>query len=121
MSRIRAAAVFFDVDFTLIYPGPTFQGEGYARFCERYGMTIDAEKFDEAVRAASSVLDAAQDHVYDADIFVCYTKRIIEEMGGEGPRLSHQVLGVAGQPAQPRAGLRGAGPARARMISRVRR
>ena len=27
------SAVFFDVDFTLIYPGPTFQGEGYARFC----------------------------------------------------------------------------------------
>lgn len=22
-------AVFFDVDFTLIYPGPTFRGEGY--------------------------------------------------------------------------------------------
>jgi HAD superfamily hydrolase (TIGR01662 family) len=87
VSRLRAAAVFFDVDFTLIYPGPTFQGEGYARFCERYGMTIDAEKFDDAVGTASSVLDAAQDHVYDADIFVCYTKRIIEEMGGEGPRL----------------------------------
>jgi putative hydrolase of the HAD superfamily len=87
VSRLRVAAVFFDVDFTLIYPGPTFQGEGYARFCERYGMTIDAAKFDTAVRAASSVLDAAQDHVYDADIFVCYTKRIIEEMGGTGPRL----------------------------------
>jgi len=26
------SAVFFDVDFTLIYPGPTFQGEGYRRF-----------------------------------------------------------------------------------------
>ena len=88
MSRLRAAAVFFDVDFTLIYPGPTFQGEGYARFCERYGMTIDSAKFDDAVRAASSVLDAAQDHVYDADIFVCYTRRIVEEMGGTGPQLN---------------------------------
>ena len=28
----RPAAIFFDVDFTLIYPGPAFQGEGYARF-----------------------------------------------------------------------------------------
>ena len=26
-------AVFFDVDFTLIYPGPTFQGVGYREFC----------------------------------------------------------------------------------------
>jgi putative hydrolase of the HAD superfamily len=79
--------VFFDVDFTLIYPGPTFQGEGYARFSERYGMSVDVARFADAVRAASSILDAAQDHVYDADIFVCYTRRIIEEMGGSGPDL----------------------------------
>ena len=87
MKRSRVSAVFFDVDFTLIYPGPTFQGEGYARFCERYGIGIDPTRFAAAVRAASSVLDAAQDHVYDADIFVCYTRRIIEEMGGSGPGL----------------------------------
>jgi HAD superfamily hydrolase (TIGR01662 family) len=79
--------VFFDVDFTLIYPGPMFQGEGYARFGEQYGMTVDPLRFAAAVRAASSILDAAQDHVYDADIFVCYTRRIIEEMGGSGPRV----------------------------------
>ena len=87
MSRRGVSAVFFDVDFTLIYPGPTFQGEGYARFCERYAMAVDASRFAHAVRAASSILDAAQDHVYDADIFVSYTRRIIEEMGGAGPRL----------------------------------
>jgi len=86
--RRPVSAVFFDVDFTLIYPGPTFQGEGYAAFCERYGMTVDPARFPQAVRAASSILDAAQDHAYDADIFVCYTRRIIEEMGGSGPRLN---------------------------------
>ena len=32
----------FDVDFTLIYPGPTFRGEGYQAFCARYGMDVDA-------------------------------------------------------------------------------
>jgi len=87
VSRQPLSAVFFDVDFTLIYPGPTFRGEGYARFGEQYGMSLDPSRFDAAVRAASSVLDAAQDHAYDADIFVCYTRRIIEEMGGTGPRL----------------------------------
>ena len=87
MSRRPVSAVFFDVDFTLIYPGPTFQGEGYAAFCARYGMTVDPSLFPHAVRVASSILDAAQDHAYDADIFVCYTRRIIEEMGGTGPRL----------------------------------
>jgi len=87
VSRLPVSAVFFDVDFTLIYPGPTFQGEGYERFAEQYGMTVDSSRFGDAVRAASSILDAAQDHAYDADIFVCYTRRIIEEMGGAGPRL----------------------------------
>jgi len=81
------AAVFFDVDFTLIYPGPTFQGEGYADFCARHGMSVEPARFAGAVRAASSILDVAQDHAYDADVFVAYTRRIIEEMGGRGPRL----------------------------------
>ena len=77
-------AVFFDVDFTLIYPGPTFQGEGYAAFCARRGITVDISRFDRAVRAASSILDDAQDHAYDGEIFVRYTGRIIQEMGGTG-------------------------------------
>lgn len=84
----RTAAVFFDVDFTLIYPGPTFQGEGYQRFCAAHGITVDAARFGRAVRAASEILDAQQEHVYDAEIFVRYTRRIIEEMGGTGPALN---------------------------------
>ena len=84
MTAARITAVFFDVDFTLIYPGPTFQGVGYAQFCERHGIVVDPSRFDRAVRAASSILDEAQDHVYDAEIFVRYTGRIIREMGGTG-------------------------------------
>jgi len=84
----RTAAVFFDVDFTLIYPGPTFQGEGYRRFCAKHGITVDQGRFGQAVRAASVILDAQQQHVYDAEIFVRYTQRIIEEMGGTGPALT---------------------------------
>jgi putative hydrolase of the HAD superfamily len=82
MTPVRA--VFFDVDFTLIYPGPTFQGEGYATFCAAHGIAVDAARFPAAVAAASSILDEQQDHIYDADIFVRYTRRIIEEMGGHG-------------------------------------
>jgi putative hydrolase of the HAD superfamily len=84
-SRTTIKAVFFDVDFTLIYPGPTFQGEGYSRFCAQHGIAVDASRFVDAVRAASSILDDAQEHVYDAEIFVRYTGRIIQEMGGRGP------------------------------------
>jgi HAD superfamily hydrolase (TIGR01662 family) len=64
-----------------------FQGEGYAALADRYGMSVEPSRFAHAVRAASSILDASQDHAYDGDIFVCYTRRIIEEMGGAGPRL----------------------------------
>ena len=85
--RSATAAVFFDVDFTLIYPGPTFQGEGYQRFCARHGMTVERSRFAHAVRAASSILDEQQEHVYDEEIFVRYTRRIIEGMGGTGPAL----------------------------------
>jgi len=87
MNHAAVKAVFFDVDFTLIYPGPTFQGEGYAVFCRRYGISVDPARFPGAVIAASSILYDDQNHIYDAEIFVRYTRRIIEEMGGTGETL----------------------------------
>jgi putative hydrolase of the HAD superfamily len=81
---VKTQAVFFDVDFTLIRPGPAFQGHGYAEACARHGVTIDAARFDEAVALASARLDA-QGGVYDPAIFIGYTLRIIEGMGGTGP------------------------------------
>lgn len=80
-------AVFFDVDFTLIYPGPTFQGEGYTRFAASYGMRLDAARFPGAVRVASSILNEAQEHIYNDDIFIRYTACIVEQMGGSGPQV----------------------------------
>jgi putative hydrolase of the HAD superfamily len=87
MSPAPVKAVFFDVDFTLIYPGPTFQGEGYERFCASYGIVVDRTRFTSAVLSASTILDDQQDHIYDPDIFVRYTRRIIEGMGGRGERI----------------------------------
>jgi putative hydrolase of the HAD superfamily len=77
-------AVLFDVDFTLIYPGPALQGEGYATFCARHGIDVDASRFDEAVISAGQLLDAPDDTVYDDEIYVGYTRHIIEGMGGGG-------------------------------------
>lgn len=76
-------AVFFDVDFTLIHPGPAFQGSGYQSFCARHGVDVDAAAFERAVAEASLLLEATPG-VYDPDIFVRYTSRIIERMGGSG-------------------------------------
>ena len=79
--------IFFDVDFTLIYPGPTFQAEGYSSFCAKHRIDIDRSRFSAAVAGASAILDEEQDHVYTADIFVRYTRRVIEGMGGRGETL----------------------------------
>jgi putative hydrolase of the HAD superfamily len=80
-----AKAVFFDVDFTLIYPGPAFQGEGYRQFAAKHGMSVDPARFGGAVLSASHILDEAQDSVYSHQIFIDYTAHIIEHMGGRGP------------------------------------
>ncbi len=58
---LKAKAVFFDVDFTLIYPGPTFRGEGYQAFCARYGMEVDPTKFAGGVASAAPLLDGPDD------------------------------------------------------------
>jgi HAD superfamily hydrolase (TIGR01549 family) len=84
---VSTKAVFFDVDFTLIYPGPMFRGEGYRAFCARYGMDVDASKFAHAVETAAPLLDGPEDTPYAAEIFVVYTRQIIEQMGGRGPNL----------------------------------
>lgn len=81
-------AVFFDVDFTLIHPGPAFQGRGYAEACARHGVSVDPARFDQAVAAASSALHT-EGAEYDPAIFVEYTCRIIEGMGGRGEGVVH--------------------------------
>ena len=82
--RRRARAVFFDVDFTLIHPGVAFQGPGYRDACLAHGVEVDAAAFEAAVAAAQPLLDA-RGGVYDPQVYVDYTSRIIERMGGRGP------------------------------------
>jgi HAD superfamily hydrolase (TIGR01509 family) len=76
-------AVFFDVDFTLIHPGPAFHGPGYRDTCAGHGLEVDAAAFEAAVVAASRTLDTAGGP-HDPEIFVEYTSQIIEGMGGRG-------------------------------------
>lgn len=77
-------AVFFDVDFTLIFPGPTFQGDGYQRACAAHGIDVDPSKFEAAAAASSFILDEVEEQIYKHDIFIHYTASIIEKMGGRG-------------------------------------
>lgn len=81
-------AVFFDVDFTLIYPGPIFQADGYRDFCARHGIAdCDPRAYDAAVVSASALLDESDDLAYDPAFFLRYIRHLIERMGGSGPNL----------------------------------
>ncbi|MBA3886771.1 MAG: HAD family hydrolase [Acidobacteria bacterium] len=76
-------AVFFDIDFTLIHPGPAFQGSGYREACAAHGVTVDEEAFERAVNFAARTLDASGGP-FDPEVFVDYTCQIIQGMGGTG-------------------------------------
>jgi putative hydrolase of the HAD superfamily len=80
----RTAAVFFDVDFTLIHPGPRFQGVGYQTTCARHGLEVDPSGFEAAVAGAAATLEST-DQLYQDSLYINYTRRIIELMGGTGP------------------------------------
>ena len=77
-------AVFFDVDFTLIYPGPMFQGDGYRHFCAAHGLAVDPARFEAAVAVSSHILDDVEEPLYDEQLFIDYTASIITNMGGGG-------------------------------------
>jgi HAD superfamily hydrolase (TIGR01662 family) len=79
-------AVFFDVDYTLIYPGPMFQAVGYRQACERHGITVDEARYPDAVRGALAALDHEQVRYEDA-VFTRFIGRIIEGMGGRGEQI----------------------------------
>jgi putative hydrolase of the HAD superfamily len=84
---LSTKAVFFDVDFTLIYPGPMFRAEGYQAFCARHEIAVDPAQFDDAVTSAGTLLNGPEDAPYDDEIWLRYTRHIIERMGGRGPNV----------------------------------
>jgi putative hydrolase of the HAD superfamily len=82
---LKTTAVFFDVDFTLIYPGPMFQAQGYRHLCARHGVDVDVARFERAVAQASGILaNDAQEFIYDPRVFLDFTTAVITGMGGRG-------------------------------------
>jgi putative hydrolase of the HAD superfamily len=77
-------AVLFDVDFTLARPGPELGPEGYRRAGERYGLTLDPALYEEARTRALEDLQAHPDLQHDEEIWVAFTRRIVQGMGGAG-------------------------------------
>jgi HAD superfamily hydrolase (TIGR01662 family) len=76
--------VVFDVDFTLARPGPELGPEGYRDVGARYGLELDPARYEEARRQALDVLERHPELDHDEEIWVLFTQRIIEGMGGRG-------------------------------------
>jgi HAD superfamily hydrolase (TIGR01549 family) len=79
-------AVLFDVDFTLVKPGPDLGPEGYRRMAARYGFDLDPSRYDEARRAALATLERHPELEHDEEVWVLFTERIIRGMGGDSER-----------------------------------
>ena len=82
MPELRA--VVFDVDFTLAKPGPDLGPEGYRRLGARHGLDLDPARHDEARRAAIAGLERSPELDHDEEVWILFTQRIIEGMGGVG-------------------------------------
>ena len=76
-------AVLFDVDFTLVRPGPELGPEGYRRLGERYGLDLDPARYVDAREAAVATLKRHPELEHDDEIWVAFTERIIRGMGGD--------------------------------------
>jgi HAD superfamily hydrolase (TIGR01549 family) len=82
----RVEAVLFDVDFTLVKPGPLLGPEGYRAAGERHGLTLDPERYAQARAAAVEDLRHHPELEHDEEIWVRFTEDIVRGMGGDGPR-----------------------------------
>jgi putative hydrolase of the HAD superfamily len=78
-------AVLFDVDFTLVRPGPELGPEGYVRAGERHGLSLDAARYEEARVAALADLERHPELDHDESIWFAFTERIVRGMGGSPP------------------------------------
>jgi putative hydrolase of the HAD superfamily len=78
------SAVVFDVDFTLAKPGPDLGPEGYRRLGARFGLELVPDRYDQARRDAIGTLKRHPELDHDEEVWVLFTERIIQGMGGTG-------------------------------------
>jgi HAD superfamily hydrolase (TIGR01549 family) len=84
--RTTLRAVLFDVDFTLVRPGPDLGPEGYRRLGERHGLTLDPGLYESARASALASLQRHPELVHDDEIWIAFTERIVRGMGGDAQR-----------------------------------
>jgi len=76
-------AVLFDVDFTLVRPGPELGPEGYRRLGERHGLTLEPASYEAARAAAVGSLTRHPELRHDDELWIAFTEAIVRGMGGD--------------------------------------
>jgi HAD superfamily hydrolase (TIGR01549 family) len=79
-------AVLFDVDFTIVKPGPDLGPEGYRLLGRRFGLELDPARYAEARAAAIETVERHPELDHDEEVWVLFTERIIRGMGGDSDR-----------------------------------
>jgi HAD superfamily hydrolase (TIGR01549 family) len=77
-------AVVFDVDFTIAKPGPDLGPDGYRTLGLRFGLDLEPALYDRARRDAIATLKRHPELDHDEEVWVLFTERIIQGMGGVG-------------------------------------
>jgi HAD superfamily hydrolase (TIGR01662 family) len=79
-------AVLFDVDFTLVKPGPDLGPDGYQLLGRRFGLELDPSRYAEARAAAVETIERHPELDHDEEVWVLFTEQIIRGMGGDSDR-----------------------------------
>jgi HAD superfamily hydrolase (TIGR01549 family) len=77
-------AVLFDVDFTLVKPGPDLGPDGYQLLGRRFGLELDPARYPEARAAAIETVERHPELDHDEEVWVLFTERIIRGMSSGG-------------------------------------
>ena len=80
-------AVLFDVDFTLVMPGPELGPEAYRSLAEARGLRLDTSRYADARVAAIDDLERHPELDHDEAIWMRFTEDIVRGMGGDGPEV----------------------------------
>ena len=73
-------AVLFDVDFTLVRPGPELGPDGYVRLARRHGLELDASRYAEA---RATALETVRRH--KGERIPSWNARPLSPTGGTAP------------------------------------
>jgi putative hydrolase of the HAD superfamily len=81
---VQLRAVLFDVDFTLVKPGPDLGPEGYVKLGRRHGLELDPDRYGEARYEAVQNVERHPELRHDEEMWFTFTELIVRGMGGEG-------------------------------------